>query len=53
LPHDQLLRSVADVMSLKRPSQRTVPAETDRALATRLERTENFILAAERAVTGD
>lgn len=53
MPHDQLLRSVDDVMSLNRPSQRMVPAEAVRALATRLERTENFILAVETAVTGD
>jgi len=45
LPHDQLLRSVDDVNSLKRPSQRTTPA-TVSALASRPERIENFILAA-------
>lgn len=44
LPQDQLLRSVEELRSLKRPSQRMVPADTDRALATRPDRTENFIL---------
>jgi hypothetical protein len=44
-----LFRSVEELMSLKRPSQRMVPAETDRALATRLARIENFILARQKA----
>jgi len=47
-----LFRSAEELRSLKRPSQRTVPAETDSALATRLDRIEYFILAVESGDLG-
>jgi hypothetical protein len=47
--HDHLFRSAEDVRSLKRPSQRMVPAEAERALARRAEITETFMVAADEA----